>query len=456
MDKMCGQVVDRIFMVTEGVMATIDERRDKDGKLIGYRVRIYLGRDEHKKQIRRTMSIDRPEGLTPKKEEKEVQRLADEWEREQREDFEKHKNRINEQNYSVKSKITLNDFIDNYWIEKHVKNGKHTPDTVLFYQSMAKDIKEYFKSECPDIKLNAVDKENVLDYLTYMRTKARTKNGNPYGATTIQHHFSTLRNILGYAVYIEYIKEDPCRKIKPNDRPRREDRDVDFLSSEDALRFVECLDSEAEQNYWKTTKNSYLFWKCLVNALMLTGLRRGELVGLQWRDLDEKNAVLNVRRNVTIDTTNKNEKDPVKKIHVGETKGKKIRKVPISGYLLSLFQDYKEKQDEKFKKQLKPTDYIFCRSDNKEIPIYPTEPTRLLKKFIKRNNLPDISPHDLRHTAATLAIESGANIKQVQKLLGHKDAATTLKFYTGITEKVQKQTVDGIEGILRPKKKEDK
>ena len=435
-------------------MATIDERKDKDGKLVGYRIRVYLGRDEHKKQIRRTMTIDRPEGLTPKKEKKEVQRIADAWEREQREEFEKNKNKINERRFSVKSKITLCDFIDNHWIKKHVKNGKHTPDTVAFYQSMANDIKDYFQSEFPDIKLCSVDKENVLDYLAYLRTKARTKNGKPYGATTIQHHFSTLRNILGYAVYIEYIKEDPCRKIKQNDRPRREDREVDFLSGDEAVRFIQCLESEEEKKYWDRHKNSYLFWKCLVNALMLTGLRRGELVGLQWRDIDEKNAVLNIRRNVTIDTSNKEEKAPEKKIHVGETKGKRIRRVPISGYLLELFKEYRVEQDEKFKKQLKPEDYIFCRSGKKDIPIYPTEPTRMLKKFIKRNGLSDVSPHDLRHTAASLAIESGANIKQVQKLLGHKDAATTLKFYTGITEKAQRKTVDGIESILRPKGKE--
>lgn len=191
-----------------------------------------------------------------------------------------------------------------------------------------------------------------------------------------------------------------------------------------------------------------------MSTMMLTGIRRGELVGLQWRDLDEKGAFLNIRRNVTIDTSNRKEKDPSKKIHIGETKGKKIRKVPISDYLKSQFVEFRDEQNKKFKNQLQPTDYIFCRSDNKELPIYPTEPTRLVNSFIKRHNIRNVSPHDLRHTAATLAIESGANIKQVQKLLGHKDVATTLKFYTGITDKAQKQTVDGIEGILRPKKEE--
>ncbi len=433
-------------------MATIQKRYDKNGELIGYRVRIYLGLDEHKKQVRRSITIDRPVGLTPKKEEKEVSRIADAWEQEQIEEYEKTKNRIAEVSFSVKSKITLEEFIDKNWMEKHVKDGKHTPDTVAFYDYMAKDIKAYFRDVSPGIKLKQVGKEDVLDYLVYMRTSAKTKNGRPYGATTIQHHFSTLRNILGYAVYLEYIKEDPCRKLKSSDRPRREDREVDFLDEDEALKFLTCLDSEEEKQFWERNRQSYLFWKCLVNVLMITGLRRGEVVGLQWRDLDEKNLVFKVRRNITIDTTNKSEKDPAKKIHIGETKGKKIRSVPISQYLYNLLDEFKKEQNEKYKNLLVPTDYIFCRSDNKELPIYPTEPTRMVKKFNDRHGIKNVSPHDLRHTAATLAIDSGASIKQVQKLLGHRDAATTLKFYTGITDKVQRQTVDGIEGILRPKK----
>ena len=436
----------------DGFMATIEERKNKDGEVIGYRFRVCVGRDARKKQVWRTKTIPRPFGLSAKKEEKEVKRLADAWEQEQRKEYEKNKNRENLLRESEKNRITLSDFIELHWFEKHVKDGKHTPDTIAFYQSMSEDIKSYFKSEYPGIKLNQVGKEEVLDYLVWMRTSSNTKSGKPYGKTTIQHHFSTFRNILEYAVYLEYIDDDPCRRLKATDRPRRDEKEVDFLDEDEAVRFLACLDSEEEKLYWEKSKNSYLYWKCLLNSFMLTGLRRGELVGLQWRDLDEKGLRFHVRRNVTVDTSNKAEKDASKKIHVGEVKGKKVRVVPISGYLLELLQEFKKEQNKKFNNQLKETDYIFCRSDEKSLPIYPTEPTRMVRKFIDRHGLKNVSPHDLRHTAATLAIDSGASIKQVQKLLGHKDAATTLKFYTGITEMAQRQTVDGIEGILRPKK----
>lgn len=67
---------------------------------------------------------------------------------------------------------------------------------------------------------------------------------------------------------------------------------------------------------------------------------------------------------------------------------------------------------------------------------------------MKRHNLPNVSPHDLRHTAATLALEGGADLKQVQQLLGHKDPATTMRFYTGVTEEAERRTVQGIESVL--------
>ena len=435
-------------------MASVEARKNKKGEITGYRVRICIGRDEHYKQVWRTRTFPRPVGLTPKKEEKEVQRIADAWEQEQREEYERNKNRIDEERRTVKEKITLISFIDTYWMNGHVKNGKHTPDTVAFYINMSNDIKSYIKDTNPVIKLSQFGKSDVLDYLTFLRTKAKTKKGAPISATTVQHCYNTLRNILEYAVYIEFIQEDPCRKIKPEDRPRSEDREIDFLDEDAAIQFMACLDSDKERKYWEARHRSPLFFKCLVNMLITTGLRRGELVGLQWKDLDTKKMLFRIRRNVTKDTSNKEEKDPAKKIHVGITKGKTVRKVPVSRYVFDLLLEYKAEQEKNYP-DLASDSYIFCRANDTQLPIYPTEPTRIMNKFIKRHDLPNMSPHDLRHTAASLAIEGGSSVKEIQALLGHKDAATTLKFYAGISDKTKRGTVDRIDSMLRQKEKED-
>ena len=62
-------------------------------------------------------------------------------------------------------------------------------------------------------------------------------------------------------------------------------------------------------------------------------------------------------------------------------------------------------------------------------PRDPNSITRRLKRFMKQHSLPDLSPHDLRHSCATLLLANGADIKSVQEILGHADASTTLNFY---------------------------
>ena len=78
-------------------MATITAKKDKAGNVTAYKVKICLGRDERYKQIQRTTTIKRPEGLTPAKERKEVERLAAEWERAQREEYEKTRSKVTRQ-----------------------------------------------------------------------------------------------------------------------------------------------------------------------------------------------------------------------------------------------------------------------------------------------------------------------------------------------------------------------
>lgn len=74
--------------------------------------------------------------------------------------------------------------------------------------------------------------------------------------------------------------------------------------------------------------------------------------------------------------------------------------------------------------------------------------TAWVHDFEVRHNLPKVSPHDLRHTAATLALQSGANLKTVQDLLGHADFKTTATYYTGITKEVQHETAAAVEALV--------
>ena len=73
--------------------------------------------------------------------------------------------------------------------------------------------------------------------------------------------------------------------------------------------------------------------------------------------------------------------------------------------------------------------FIFPGKESLFTPRDPHSVTRRVKQFMRKNGFPDLSPHDLRHSCATLLLSQGADIKSVQELLGHADASTTLNFY---------------------------
>ena len=404
-------------------MATIDTLKNKTGEIKGYKFRLCLGRDLNNKQIWKSHTISRPENLTPAKERKEVQRLCNEWEKQERTEFERTGKKDD------KNKITLEEFINSHWWKDHVMDGTHKPSSIAFYKNISTDIVEYFNVH--ERKLSQIDIEAVKRYINYLRNTAKTKSGKNLSAATVQHHFNVLRVILEYARRLHYIPFDPCQDLTAKEKPQKEQKEIDFLKPEDARRFIKCLDEEP------------LYWKTLLTVMITTGLRRGEICGLQWGDINKDKLTLAVKRNVTIDTS------APEKYHIGTPKSGKERIVPISNDLYALLTAFKADQEQRYEVSFLDTAYIFCREDNGYKPLYPSTPTAWTAKFIERHNLPDVSPHDLRHTAATLAHEAGADMKEIQLMLGHSDIATTSAFYTGVTEEAQRRTVEGIEKLLK-------
>lgn len=407
-------------------MATIDVRKNKQGEITGYRLRVCVGRDEQYKQVWRTRTVPRPENLTPAKEKKEVQRIADEWEVAQKAEYERTHAK------ESRDRITFAGFVQNHWWVDHVEDGEHTPNTVSFFRYMSNDIVAYFGGK----RLNQIDVESVKRFVKYLRTEARTKKGEPYSQSTIQHHYKTLVNILDYGVRTGYLLSNPCNNLTTKEKPHKErGKTIDFLEPDQAREFMRCLEKEA-----KETKS--LFWMVFANVLITCGLRRGECLGLTWADIDPDKLTLDICRNITAD------KAAPEKFRIGNTKSGESRTVPLSPRVYGLLMSLKHEQEERLHVKLLPSSYIFCRTEDPGKPLYPTSPTRWLKNFVQKYDLPNISPHDLRHTAASLALEGGANLKEVQQLLGHADPGTTMQFYTGISETAQKRTAEKIENLI--------
>ena len=405
-------------------MGSVVARKNKAGEITGWKFMLCVGRDENYKQVWRTKNLPRLE-LTPAAERKELRRQCDEWAEGQKAEWKRTHHKAD------KAKVTVADFVQGHWLPDHVENGQHTPATVDSFKRIADHIVSYFEThKCK--RLNEIDTESIKRYVNFLTMEARTAAGKPYSAASVQMHFKTLRNIFGYAIRMGYVKatDDPFARLAPNDKPHTPKQRVDFLEPQEAKEFMLCLESEP------------LFWKTLFTVLIVTGIRRGECVGLQWRDLDAEKKTLTVRRNVTGD------KNAAEKVHIGETKTGNERTVPVTDRLYSLLMEYRQEQAGKYKDALTEESFIFCAANNPTKPIYPTTPTLQLRRFCKRYNLRDVSPHDLRHSTASLALMSGADLKSVQVVLGHADPETTLRFYTGFCEETQRRTVNGVETLI--------
>lgn len=490
-------------------MAIIPNYSKQTKKLISYKFVVCVGRDKDDKQIWRTKTVPRPEGYTDRQ--LESQKWKDKLDADFKEWAEQKKREFNDDPLAVDlDKLKLADFIQEHWLPYYVHDGSHKPKSIEFYEYTAQKIIDYF----PDnIKLRQVNLARVKGFIKYLNTEARVTNivlepipeisvkenadgsstlswtktdadmgytvyrrgtkekyakkltelesttytdpdfssvkpckyivkrriaqaGELYSKTTAKLVFNTLRTILEYAARLHYIDADPCKDLGPKEKPRPKKRDIDFLPSKQAYRFIEALDNEP------------LYWRTYFNILITTGLRRGECLALQWRDIDKENMVIHVERNVTRDRTSKDHR------HIGETKTEEKATVPLMKRVSDMLDDLRKEQEEDHEVKILPgsTAFIFCAADNLYKTCYPSEPTRMLRKITQRYNLPDLSPHDLRHSAATLALEAGANLKQVQTLLRHKDPSTTMSYYAGVSEEIQRQTVQGIEDLITTKK----
>lgn len=261
-------------------MANIRENK-KNGKTVSYRFTICLERDIRGKQIRQYITWTPEKGLTPAKARKAAERAADAWEQEVRAEYQKKK--ALGQAYRLppdKRRDDFTAFINDTWFPLQVCGGNDKPTTIAFYQHMTKYITDYFQGAV----LQEISPMDIQKYLVYLRTQYKSRQGKPLAPKTLRHQYATLNLIFGYAEKQEMIAKNPMKKV---DAPKKEKKPVDALTQEQAARFFRLLSS------------CPLDFHCMLQLLITTGIRRGECMGLQWGDIDEKASTIRIERNVS-------------------------------------------------------------------------------------------------------------------------------------------------------------
>jgi len=182
-----------------------------------------------------------------------------------------------------------------------------------------------------------------------------------------------------------------------------------------------------------------------------TGLRRGELLGLRWKDIDVGSSVLHVRQTlvrVKNHTAPDNEHKTTLIFQDPKTAYSR-RTVPIPAECLAALKRHKARQaEEKLMLGQAYEDHglVFCRPAG--IPLDPREFTRHFHTLLRQAGVPPIRLHDARHTFATLMLELGESPKTVQTMLGHSSVAITLDIYSHVSLELEKRAASRLNAAL--------
>lgn len=188
-------------------------------------------------------------------------------------------------------------------------------------------------------------------------------------------------------------------------------------------------------------------YRTIILLLINTGLRRGELCGLEWKDIDFTNAVLYVRRN-TLYLPERGIYDDTPKT----ASSQRAIKLPANCIpMLKEYRAWQAAQRLKLGDQWQDHDRLFTRWNGE--PIHPDTLTNWFSDFVKRNNLPPVTIHSMRHINATLLIAAGTNLWTVSARLGHAQTSTTANVYSHAIQSADAAAAETLDDILKPIRK---
>ena len=223
---------------------------------------------------------------------------------------------------------------------------------------------------------------------------------------TVMKLYTILHSLFKMAYLGDMIERNPMDKVECP-KPRKDEvkmSEPSAYTAEEVRKLLNVLETEP------------LKWRALVRLLIDTGIRRGECCALKWQNVDLKTGEIRIAGNLCYTTA--------KGVYLDTPKSGRERIVYVGADTIALLRKLRAEQASKA-----VSAYVFTRESDPE-PMHPQSPTRYLRNLSARCGLPDLHPHKLRHTFASIAITNGADVASVSEALGHSDKAVTLRMYT--------------------------
>ena len=314
----------------------------------------------------------------------------------------------------LKADMPFGEWLD-HWYETYCKPNAR-PATQRTYEGY---IRLYLHPRLGSIPLNKVTTSDIQQMCTWMMTEARVDQKNGEGGLSdsqVINCYSLCDRVLEKAVTEKLIVRNPAKGCKlPPDRPK----EMKVLSREDMQK---VLIQAKEENYYE-----------LFLLEFATGLRLGELMALQWDDVDLVTGELRINKQVNLVGS---------KLVISEPKTKAaVRTLILPPSVRKVLAEYKTRVNSR---------WLFPSPKKDDLPIIPSAVSRRLHTLLEHAGCEQVRFHDLRHTFATNALARGMDIKTLSTILGHVSSATTLNTYSHVTDEMRQRAAVKIDqGIAK-------
>lgn len=385
-------------------MATVRKRGE------AYQIRVSCGMDSQGKQVIKTCTWKPEPGMTAKQTEKELQRQIVAFE-----------NKV-KQGYAAENRLTFERYAEYVMQLKETKGKKHR--TLDRYAEMLQRINPAIGY----MKIEDIRPGHLNDFYAQLAKPGQNKKtGGRLSNKTILEHHRLISTILAQAEKEMLIPYNPASRAEP---PQPQKKEVTYFQPDEIIAIRDALESEP------------IKWRTATHLLLITGCRRGEIMGLKWAKVDFENNRIHIDNNLQYTAARGLYEETPKT-------AASVRNIKLPAETMQLLWQYRSWQA---RQQLASgdrwtyTDYVFTQENGK--PMHPDSLTDWLGKFSKRHDLPHINPHAFRHTMASILYFNGMDSVTISKRLGHAKVSTTADIYAHIIQEADERAAECIGDVV--------